>query len=73
MELTSDEIRLLEELERGERTISRNRPRTGLARVISLKYVVETSDATSLDTTHYNITPLGRAALAATKDKRGDK
>jgi len=61
--LTEQEIRLLQELEKGEQTISGNRDRQGLRRLVEAGYVIE--QITNISDTIYTITALGRAALRA--------
>jgi hypothetical protein len=59
LELTSEELALLRQLEQGERTISGNKDRRGLGRLIEADYVKER--ALNISDTIYTITPLGRA------------
>jgi hypothetical protein len=61
--LTEDEISLLGQLREKDRTISGNRSRKGLRRLIDAGYVVERS--LNLSDTIYSITEPGRAALTA--------
>ncbi|WP_020176628.1 hypothetical protein [Methyloferula stellata] len=64
--LIKEEIRLLQDLEKGERTISGNRNRQGLSRLIEAGYVTEQS--LNLSDTIYTITALGRTAVQAAKE-----
>jgi hypothetical protein len=61
--LTTDEISLLRQLEKKDRTISGNKSRHGLRRLIDAGYVVEQS--LNVSDTIYSITEAGLAALAA--------
>jgi transcriptional regulator with XRE-family HTH domain len=58
------EINLLRQLDKEDRTISGNKPRQGLDRLISLGYVEVQS--LNVSDTIYGITDAGRAVLAAT-------
>ena len=60
LELTREELGFLRELEQGERTISGNKDRRGLSRLIEAEYVKER--ALNISDTIYTITRLGRAA-----------
>jgi hypothetical protein len=59
LELTREELGFLRQLEQGERTISGNKDRRGLGRLIEAEYVKER--ALNISDTIYTITPLGRA------------
>jgi transcriptional regulator with XRE-family HTH domain len=60
--LTADEITLLRQLQERDRTISGNRSRQGLRRVVEAGFVIEQS--LNLSDTIYSLTERGRAALA---------
>jgi transcriptional regulator with XRE-family HTH domain len=61
---TDEEISLLRQLNKEDRTISGNKPRQGLDRLINFGYVMVQS--LNVSDTIYGITDVGRAALAAT-------
>jgi hypothetical protein len=66
LKLTKEEIALLQELvDKGELTISGNRSRQGLRRIVDVGYVTEGS--LNLSVTMYAITDAGRAALRSAK------
>jgi hypothetical protein len=65
MDFTDEELRLLSELTRGEQTISGNRDRSGLRRLVAAGYVTETS--LNLSVTSYVLTPQGMEALKSIK------
>jgi DNA-binding PadR family transcriptional regulator len=65
LDFTVDELRLLSELAKGERTISGNRDRSGMKRLVAGVYVTETSAGPS--TTIYALTPKGREVLKSAK------
>jgi hypothetical protein len=71
LELTHDEIVLLQQLEKGERCISGNKPRKGLSRLVKAGYVTEQS--LNLADTIYTITDLGRTALEAELRRRREQ
>lgn len=62
MTLTGEELILLKALSERERTISGNKNRNGLRRLIEAGYVDEISS--NLSVTIYTITDLGRKVLA---------
>lgn len=66
IKMTREEIGLLRELANGARTISGNRSRTGLKRIIEAGYVTEQAATRGdLSAVFYNITNKGRDALKA--------
>jgi transcriptional regulator with XRE-family HTH domain len=60
---TTEEISLLQQLQRKDRMISGNKSRQGMRRLIDAGYVVE--QPLNLSDTIYSLTKTGRAALAA--------
>jgi transcriptional regulator with XRE-family HTH domain len=63
--LTDEEIALLRQLNQEERTISGNKPRKGLDRLVSVGYV--TVRSLNVSATLYSITDAGRAILAQSR------
>jgi hypothetical protein len=61
--LTTEEINLLRKLDKRDRTISGNKSRKGLHRLVNIGHVKEQS--LNMSDTVYSITDTGRAALAA--------
>jgi transcriptional regulator with XRE-family HTH domain len=61
--LTTEEINLLRKLDKRDRTISGNKSRQGLHRLVNIGHVNEQS--LNMSDTVYSITDTGRAALAA--------